>query len=131
MLHYRSKSEQKANAQQLSKRLKENAGSRLRGEGNKIQYSFNEEISDDLENILAALSDIPNLTSAVRNVLATYKLTKRNKLIRIANSSRAVWKTVNEYELNDYAGDSDDDKRIRSDKYRAIRTTYIRSARNR
>ena len=41
------KSEQKANAQQLSKKPKENAGSKLRGEGNKIQYSFNVEIPED------------------------------------------------------------------------------------
>ena len=47
------------------------------------------------------------------------KLLKTNKL-RIADGSPAAWKTVHEYEQNDYVEDSDDDKKKRSAESRAM-----------
>lgn len=47
------------------------------------------------------------------------RLSHRNKLILIADSSEEGWEVVNEYQRRDLADDSDDDKRIRQAEVRA------------
>ena len=47
-------SEQKASAKSLTKKIKDSKASRIQGEGNRIQFSFNEEIIDDLDNLCTA-----------------------------------------------------------------------------
>ena len=47
------------------------------------------------------------------------KLSRRNKVILIADSSEDGWEVVNEYQRRDLADDSDDDKSIRQAEARA------------
>ena len=115
----------------LSLKVKEQVNLKFKSEGNKIQFRFNEEITADLAKLQK------HCTSSVNNSLVTDicdKLKSRNKLIRIADTSAGGWATVREYEQNEIADNSDDEKRIRQAENRAtkhikdkgkIRTTRI------
>ena len=102
----------------LSLKVKEQVNLKFKSEGNKIQFRFNEEIAADLAKLQK------HCTSSVNNSLVTDicdKLKSRNKLIRIADTSAGGWATVREYEQNEIADNSDDEKRIRQAENRAIK----------
>jgi hypothetical protein len=93
---------------------------KLKGEGNQIQFAFNSELLADIRKLQKR---IPAEDYTAVNILSglILKINKRNKLIIIAEKSPDGFKTVREYESDDLASDSEDEKRLRSAENRALR----------
>ena len=99
------------------KKLKQDQEYKWKFESNRIQFSINSEILEDLNQIIWANEIVD-------------KVKKRNKLIKIADDSEAGWDTVKQYEANPVASDSDDENKIIKAENRALRKRKIKSATN-
>ena len=88
--------------------------------GNRTQFEFNQQILRIVENLSSALN---NEDTGEANDLCgdlTAKLKRRNKLIKMADRSVLGWDTVEEYEPDPIASDSDDGNKIRQAENRAL-----------
>ena len=86
--------------------------------GNKDQYKVNIKVMKKMKEAQSFTKDAPeqneHTISAAKCIGEGIDiLTHRQKLVKMADSSGNGWKTVEEYETNELADDSDDEKRIR------------------
>ena len=95
---------------------------KFKKKGNENQFLLsNSEVLEHVHSASTALqASSPQVEKALEELKeGEKKLSHRNKLILIADSSEEGWEVVNEYQRRDLADDSDDDKRIRQAEVRA------------
>jgi uncharacterized protein YeaO (DUF488 family) len=88
-----------------------------------VQYTFNEEIKAKFDSVKAALHETPPAVEKAKFAIDEDEklITDRQKLIRIADRSEHGWATVEEYENDELADNSDDEKKIFKAETRAGR----------
>jgi hypothetical protein len=91
----------------------------LRAEGNRIQFSFNEERPRSLELIEKKLmvDDVSEIISIIQKDKEA--LRHRNKILRIAD--KHGWDTVKEYTDSDLADNTEDATKLRGAIFRAAK----------
>ncbi|PFX34791.1 hypothetical protein AWC38_SpisGene376 [Stylophora pistillata] len=90
---------------------------KLKFQGNKDQFLFNSELQgtlDDTANFLAA-RDVEKAGEKVEEQKKS--LRHRQKIIKLADKSEAGWLAVKEYQTEELASDSEDEKRIKKDAF--------------
>ena len=86
---------------------------KFRHKGNRVQFEFNEQILQIVQNLSSVLN---NDDASEANDLCdelTAKLKCRNKLVKMADRSDVDWETVAKYETDPIPSDEDDGKKIR------------------
>ncbi|KAJ8309613.1 LOW QUALITY PROTEIN: hypothetical protein KUTeg_012835 [Tegillarca granosa] len=104
------------------KKLKSDNSTSFKFAGNKIQYEFNEEISSNISKIKRAVKSCCYDRVLELCDILEHKVYKRNKCIKLAEKSPAGWDTVKEYLSDELASDSEDEKKMRSAEFRALRS---------
>ena len=100
---------------------------KFRHKGNRVQFEFNEQILEIVQNLSSVLN---NDDASEANDLCdelTAKLKCRNKLVKMADRSDVDWETVAKYETDPIPSDEDDGKKIRQVENRAL---YKRESKN-
>ena len=98
----------------------------LNCKGNQKQYEMNaniEGIIDDISRENDRDNKNPRITALIGKAKASTH--RRQKLIKIADRSNDGWKVVEEYESNDLASNSEDEKRIKKAKKAASRKRQL------
>ena len=82
----------------------------IKYKGNRKQF--------EVDNILAQIDESAGSPADIHKLVAEGKqiIEKRQKLIKIADKNKDGWLVVQEYESDDLASDSEDDKKIRKAK---------------
>jgi hypothetical protein len=84
---------------------------------NREQFHFNAEVMDDLER--TAQKADSKMSRKLKSTIT--KLKTRNKLIKMADRSKAGWRIVEEYLTDDIASDPKDDRKIKKAEKAALK----------
>ena len=110
-----SKNSQLTNkTKKLEKKLRDiNKAKIFKHKGNERNYLFNFDLAERIEGSICLFKDNDTKTASknLRNCFEMIR--KRNKLIRLADKSEAGWAIVEEYQTDELASDTDDDRKIR------------------
>ena len=92
---------------------RQSEGRQLKFEGNKDQFLFNAELQEHIE-ISSGLLKQADISGALEKLeTAQRSIHNRQKKIKLADKSEAGWLAVKEYEAEDLASNSEDEKRIK------------------
>ena len=96
---------------------------RLKYRGNQKQFELNAAIDSILESIESETQQSQPSNDRIRSLAkeARELLRKRQKLIKIADKSRDGWQVVAEYEFDELASGSEDEKRLKKARETASR----------
>lgn len=105
----------------LVKKMRLDKGIQFKRKSNEKQHQFNESVLDKLEVAQKSLSSTPPAVERAKEALGEGEqlIKNRQKLIRIADRSEYGWQTVAEYEEDELADGSDDEKRLYKAELRA------------
>ena len=81
--------------------------------GNERNYLSNLDLAERIEESISLFkeNDTKTVSKNLKNCLEMIR--KRNKLIRLADKSEAGWAIVKEYQTDELASDTDDDRKIK------------------
>ena len=118
----RSLDQRDVETQRELKKLKTDskAASSLQFKGNRIQFESNTQLLDCHNLAISNLSEGNLLAVQEHLQKAKSDLEKRIKLIHVADKSPAGWAAVEEYESNELAENSEDEKKLRAVERRAL-----------
>ena len=122
----REQKELSTNSQIKKLKTEAKASNSFQFKGNKLQFEFNSSLLDSINIAFDHLheGDLSGVSKELENVKAS--LNKRNKVIRFADKSPPGWAAVEEYESDELADDSEDEKKSRSAERRALSKIRLR-----
>ena len=119
------------NVSKLERELRNVRGSKdFKKAGNEIQYLFNQELEGTIEDCIEFIEH-ENKVSTTKSLKDCLQLIrKRQKLIKIADKSEFGWLAAREYDEDEIASNSDDDKRLKKAEKAAMAKYKRNSQRN-
>nr|XP_034316000.1 uncharacterized protein LOC117685658 [Crassostrea gigas] len=124
---------QKAIAEKQEARMEQviSEGYKFKKRGNEEQHKHNVKVFAKMQEANENLKE-NKVQSAQRNIAEGLDIIKnRQKLIKLADSSEAGWRAVDEYTKNPIASDSEDEKKISKAQTRADRKVKEAKAKKR
>ena len=109
--------------ERLVKRMKMEKAPTFKRKSHEVQYTFNEEVKAKFDSVKAALHETPPAVERAKFAIQEGEklINDRQKLIRMADRSEHGWATVEEYEDDELADNSDDEKKLFEAEARAGR----------